>query len=267
MLNRKKFFIPLLIVLNITCTATTQVFQLAKFDYKSVAVLPTFTQRNIKWAFLSREGYGITKKYTYDAFSGGRDKGETDVTLSAAREFHEEGILWEALGLSLEYIEKFINPDKTDNTWLVIAYSKAKNICNPKSKDIRNVTYIVNFNRYKTKLFNNFYDARDREEARYNELGVAGKHRHNTEKDRIAKVRWSDLKEAIINQENSSDPVCVCAKVMDPITRKFNNEAITLRPILVMTLRPFFLNEEYEQDENEKIRHYKEVESINHDEI
>jgi hypothetical protein len=258
MIQSKKLFAPLFVALHILCTINAQTFQLSKFDYKSAAVLPTVTKRNEKWAVLAREGYGITKKHTYDAFSGGRDEGETDVTFSAAREFHEEAILEHVLRWGLKETERFINPDKTENTWLVIAYEKDKDINNPKSRIIRNVTFITNFNKYKTKFFNNFYDARKREIARYEAEGIPGKYRTTTEKDRIARVRWTDLKYAIINQENPDDSVYVCAEVMDPITQKFNKETITLRPILVITLRPFFLSKDYEKGENEKIRYYEE---------
>ena len=257
MILNKKFFAPL-IALTVISSITPHTFKLDLFDYKSAAVLAFFTKRKEKWAILSREGYGITKKHTYDAFSGGRDAGEIDVTLSAAREFHEEGILWEAVGLNLEDVEKFINPFTSKNTLLVLAYERDKNNNNPKSKDIRNVTYLVNFNKYKTKLFNNFYDARAQEIARYEAAGIPGKDRHTTEKDRIAKVRWTDLRTAIINQEKSSDPVYVGAYVLDPETRKFNKETVLLRPILVITLRPFLLNCEYEEGNNEKIRYYSD---------
>ena len=256
MLNIRKLFLPLLVVLNMSAMENIQEFQLATYDYKSAAVLPTFTRRNTKWAILSREGYGTTSKHTYDSFSGGRDEDEIDVTFSAAREFHEEAILNLTLGWDLEKTEKIINPDKTKNTWVIIARSRDRNIHNPKSRSIKNVTYLTNFTRYTTQLFNNFYDAREKEIARYDELGTKGHHRHTTEKDRIAKVRWSDLRDAIISQEQSRDPVYVCAQVMNPTTRLFEKKTITLRPILVITLRPFLLNEPYEQGENEKIRHY-----------
>lgn len=258
MLINKKFFIPLLITFNTFGVFNLQEFQLTDFDYKSTAVLTTFTKRKEKWVIVTREGYGISKKHTYDAFSGGKDEGETDVVLSGAREFHEEAILQEVLGWSLEHTKKFINPFNNEYTWLTFAYSKDKDPDNPKSRDVRNVTFCVNFTKYKTKLFNNFYDARAREQARYNELGIPGKHRHTTEKDRIAKIRWQDFKNAIICQEHPDDIVTVCADVMNPHTRTFNREFITLRPILVMTFRPFFLNCEYERGENEKIRLYSE---------
>ncbi len=253
----KRFLTPLFIVLSLLSTFTTQSFQLAEYDHKSAAVLPTFTRRNIKWAILSREAYGVTKKHTYDSFSGGRDKGETHAAQTAAHEFLQEAILELVLGWSLEDTENFINPEK-EYTWNVIAYSKDKNPHNPKSRDVRNVLYIVNFNQYKTQLFNKFYDAREQELQRYEAARTPGKYRTTTEKDRLAKVRWKDLENAILNQKNKNDLVSVGAYVLDPETQQFNKETVILRPILIMTLRPFFNCQPYEEGENEKIRHYSE---------
>lgn len=257
MLLRKKILTPLYIALQILSTFSLQSFQLAEYDYKSAAVLPTFTHRSIKWAILSREGYGISKKYTYDSFSGGRDKGEIHPTQTAAHEFLQEAILELVLKWDLDDAEKFIDPEK-ENTWMVIAYSKDKNQNNPKTRDVRNVLYIVNFNKYKNKLFDNFYDARAQEMARYEALHIPTRHRTTTEKDKLAKVRWKDLKSAILSRENSNDPVTMQAYVLDPKTQDFHKELITLRPILVMTLRPFFNCQPYDEGDNEKIRHYYE---------
>ena len=251
MIYIKKLWLPLLIAFNIASITIghVQTFRLSQFDHKSAAVLPTFTHRNIKWAILSREAYGRTKKYTYDAFSGGKDKGETHPLQTAAHECLQEAILERVLDLDLEDVEKFIDSDN-EYTWVVVAYEKDRNPETPQSRDVRNVTYIVNFNKYKTKLFNKFYNAREQEKK----LG----HYTTTEKDRLAKIRWKDLKYAIINQENKYDPVTVSAYVLNPETRTFHEEIITLRPILVMTLRPFLLGCYYEQGENEKIKYYNE---------
>ncbi len=257
MILNKKFFTPLVIALTIVSSITPHTFHLDQFDHLSAAVLPTFTHRNIKWAILSREGYGITKKHTYDSFSGGKDKGETHPIQTAAHEFLQEAILEHVLNWNLEDVEKFIDPEN-EYTWVVIAYEKDTDLNNPKNRAVRNVTYIVNFNKYKTKLFKQFYAAREQEMARYEAAGIPGKHRTTTEKDRLAKVRWRDLGNAILNQENKNDPVTVSAYVLDPKTQKFNKEIITLRPILVMTLRPLFLGSEYEHGENEKIKYYDE---------
>ena len=252
----KKFLIPLLF-LQALSIFNLQSFQLAEYDHKSASVLPTFTRRNIKWAILSREAYGRTKKYQYDSFSGGRDKGETHPVQTAAHEFLQEAILDLVLGWNLEDTENFIDPEKEYN-WMTLAYSKNKNPNNPKSRDVRNVLYIVNFNKYKTQFFNKFYDARAQELQRYEAARTPSRYRTTTEKDRLAKVRWKDLEDAILNQKNKNDPVTVSAYVLDPETNYFDKEIITLRPILVMTLRPFFNCQPYEEGENEKIRHYFE---------
>lgn len=256
MVHSKKLWLPLLLILNVTFPtfSKVQTFRLSQFDHLSAAVLPTFTHRNIKWAILSREAYGSSKN-SYDSFSGSKDKGETHPIETAAHEFLQEAILERVLNWNLDDTETFIDPEN-EYTWVVVAYEKDKKPNNLKSRAVRNVTYIVNFNKYKTKLFNKFYDAREQEMARYKAAKTPGKYRVTTEKDRLAKVRWSDLEKAIVNQKNGQDPVTVSAYVLDPETKKFNKEIITLRPILVMTLRPLFLKHSYEQGENEKIRYY-----------
>src|SRR5579863_415223 len=174
MVHSKKLWLSLFLALNIASPAIgkVQTFRLSQFDHLSAAVLPTFTHRNVKWAILSREAYGRTKKHTYDAFSGGKDKGETHPIQTAAHEFLQEAILELVLDWDLKDVEKFIDPEN-ENTWIVVAYepyfailrqasdfAKASSDTQDermKSRPIRNVTYIVNFNKYKTKLFNNFY--------------------------------------------------------------------------------------------------------------
>lgn len=262
MIHSRKLWLPLLIALN-TISPTlskVQTFRLSQFDHLSAAVLPTFTHRNIKWAILSREGYG-KDKHTYDSFSGGKDKGETHPIQTAAHEFLQEAILEPILDWDLDDVKKVIDP-KNEYTWVVVAYERPYSAKATKGRNsgraIRNATYIVNFNKYKTKLFNNFYDAREQEIARYNAANTPGKYRVTTEKDRLAKVRWKDLEKAIVNQKHTNDLVTVSAYVLDPQTNRFNKETITLRPILVITLRPFFLNRAWEQGENEKIRYYDE---------
>lgn len=254
--THKKFFTPILIALQLLSVFNLQSFLLSDYNHYSAAVLPTFTRRNIKWAILSREAYGRSKKHQYDSFSGGKDKGETHPIQTAAHEFLQEAILDLTLGWNLEDTECFIDPEK-EYTWNVIAYSKDRNPNNPQSRDVRNVLYIVNFNKYKTQFFNKFYGARAQELERYESEGTPSKYRTNTEKDRIARVRWKDLEDAILNQKNSN-LVSVSAYVLDPETQYFNKEMITLRPILVMTLRPFFNSQSYEEGENEKIRLYQE---------
>ncbi len=224
-IRSKKLWLPLLILLNIALPtfSKVQTFRLSQFDHLSAAVLPTFTQRNIKWVILSREGYGVNKKHTYDAFSGGKDKGETHPIQTAAHEFLQEAILERILEWDLDDAEIFIDPNN-EYTWIVVAYERPYSAKASKGKPIRNATYIVNFNKYKTKLFNKFYDAREQEMARYDAANTPGKYRVTTEKDRLAKVRWKDLEKAIVNQEDKNDPVTVSAYVLDPEAKKFSEK-------------------------------------------
>lgn len=258
MLSTKKFFIPLLIALNIisisniTCMENIQTFDLDTYPCKSASVTPVYTHKDKLCVIPTREAEGKDqkkggKKYTYDDFSGGSEKKDTNPLASAAREFWEEAMLQETLGWNIEDTENFIK----ENTLYAIAYTKDPNPHNPKSRDVRNVTYIVNFDKYADKLFANFYDARKSEQARYKKLGTRRRHQHTTEKDKIASILWDDLKEASITNKKT-----IWAAVKDPQTKRFKKEQVTLRPFFPSKLRPFFLDMPYEQGENDNIRHY-----------
>jgi len=232
----------------------TPAFRLDEFNYLSASVLPRYTHNNQEYVILTREARGYPqkeggKKYTYDDFSGARDEGENNVLVSAAREFHEEGILEAALGWSLEDTIRVVKNNLID----IIAYEEDPKT--PNSRAIRNVTYIIKFNEY-TKLFNNFYTALNKERARYKKLGTKANDQVTTEKDFIAAVLWNDLKNAIINQKNPNEFTKVSALVKDSKTGSFQKEQITLRPFLVIKLRSFFLNKPYQTGEFNKIRYY-----------
>ena len=235
-----------------------QTFKLDTLNYLSASVLPKYTHNKRDYVILTREARGNPqqqggKLHTYDDFSGARDEGENDVLISAAREFHEEGILQGALGWNLDKTIKFVK----DNTSYVIAYTKDQDINTPNNRGpISNVTYIVNFDAYATKLFNNFYTARDKERIRYEKLGKKPHYQVTMEKDMIASVLWDDLKNAIISQKNTNEPVRVQALVKDNKKDSFHKEEIVLRPFLPIKLRSFFLDQPYEKGENSKIRYY-----------
>jgi hypothetical protein len=223
-----------------------QTFRLDEFNYLSASVLPMYTHNNKKYVILTREARGYPqkeggKKYTYDDFSGARDEGEDNVLVSAAREFHEEGILEAALGWSLEDTIRYVKSNIID----IIAYEAPQQT--PNSKPIRNVTYIVQFNEYK-KLFDTFYAALEREKARHKKLGTKPNDQVTTEKDIIAAVLWDDLKQGTFAK--------VDALIRDSKKNSFHKEQITLRPFLTMKLRSFILNKPYERGEFDKIKYY-----------
>jgi hypothetical protein len=253
MLSIKKKFVPLLITL-IIFSINIEAFQLNEFDYRSASVLPTFIdQKNIRYVILSREANGRDKGM-FDDFSGKRDEGESNPTLSAAREFHEEGILGKTLRWNVTDTLNFIDPDK-ENTYVVIVYSKDKD-----TRNIRNVTYIVDFGEYQNIFFNNFYNARHEEQIRYRKHGTKRSHRHTIEKDRIAIVNWDNLINTVTKQKGTANPLYIQAFVMNPETKSFQEQTITLRPFLAVKLRPFLLNLSYEESENKKIRFYNKNE-------
>jgi hypothetical protein len=234
-------------------------FNLGTFTCMSASVLPVYTQNQQEYVILTRESRGNPqeqggKLHTYDDFSGACEaEDKYEPLLSAAREFHEEGNLKKTLGWSLNETINFVK----NNIKEVIVYTKDidKNI--PGSRQIKNVTYVINFDKYKDKLFNNFYPVIEKEIAYYKKAGKSLR-QVTLEKDKIAAVAFNDLKEAISYQKiiSGASPVRVQALVRDEKTKKFNKEKIVLRPFLAIKLHSHFLNLSYEQGENSTIKHY-----------
>ena len=209
---------------------------LSDFDYQSASVLPTYFERGTKYAILSREKYGRDKG-KYDDFSGKRDEGEGHPVITASREFHEEAVIEDTIGLSLGETRDYIDIYTSKNTQFIIA--------NTTARGAKNVTYITSFKKYKNQFIKNFYSA----------VKNATKP-ENREKDRIALVKWNDLRQAIVDQPHSKAPVYVHACVINPDTNEHENECILLRPYLAIKLRPFFCNEKYTEGKSRKIRFY-----------
>lgn len=230
--------------------------KLSDLDFKSGSVLPFFTLHGTKYALLSREAAGKSKG-TYDDFGGSRDPGE-DPETTAAREFFEEAMVWGCIGLDLAATKDFITVDK-GNTEFVVVFD-------------HNVAYIVDFNLYKNKFFDNFYKVRIKMRKvfahlkRQRNLTMNPTQKKNLErkikkcwavleKDRLAMVKWDTL-QAIIARSRESTGITVSAAVLSPRDRKWYEENITLRPYFVKKLRPFFMDKKYEVGENQKIRFY-----------
>jgi hypothetical protein len=204
-------------------------------------VLPVYRHRNIKYAILAREAYGKDRG-TYDDFGGSRDVGENHPVVTAAREWDEEGLVHQITGLSEREILDYIDIAQSDNTECIVAYSR--------SEKIKAVVYITNVAPYKSKLLHNFYKERNR-----------ARQFKNKEKDRIACVQLTELRDALVNSDGSLS-VQVYAYVLDPKTNKFNQELVTLRPFFVSKLRSYFLDTSYRQGLNKKIRFYFEGQRV-----
>jgi|GEM_PF-2545046 len=255
MLLPKKIFLPLLTTLTIACMANSQsvklntkkeVFKLNSYPCESASVLPLYTDNNKSYVILTREADGPSKN-TYDDFSGGRNENEANALTVATREFWEEAILGETLGWSIQDTEKFIK----ENALFIIVYSKDKDPNNPESRSAKNVTYIVNFNAYAKPLFDNFYNALEKEKRRYQLLGTKHSQRVTTEKDSIASVLWDDLQDASVKHRSR-----IQACVLNPQTQKFENKEVIARSFLTAKIRPFLCDQPYEEGENDTIRHY-----------
>lgn len=243
--KRSKIFLSLAIVSQLiigsayTMQAPNQQLQkLSNYNFYAAAVLPVthFTSKKTgkatKYVILGREAAGKDVG-TYDDWGGSRDKGEKHPVETAAREFYEEGILKDTLGMDLKTTTAFIDPKSKANE-VVIASERA-------------VTYIVNFTSDDiVKFRKNFNAARNKQTSW-----------KNKEKDRIATVRW-DVFVAAIQGSKFNKGVTVNARLIDPATGKEDKNAttITLRPWLVKRLRPYVTNQQFQYGQNKKIRFY-----------
>jgi len=267
MMLNKKFIALLLVALNLSsCTLNTKSIRtqsqqtpttttkkhrpqpaslapkLSELKYKSASVLLYyFDRQGVKKVILADEAHGWDRT-TFADFGGKRDNGETHPVQTAAHEMYEEAIIPDTLGWSLNQTRDFIDIAKNNSTHLITVYSNKK-MCH--------VTYFTDFTPYRNIFFREFPIARKN--------ATQGKFR---EKNKLAIVTWDDLKDVVSKQRSSSTPrnmpVRMSALVQNPRTGRFNTELITLRPSLVISLRPFFLNRSYVQGWSKKIRFYNE---------
>ena len=230
-MKKKRIFLFLIAALH--CALPTNILsalRLSTYGYGSASVLPICKHHSAKCIILGREAFGKSRG-SYDDFGGGRDKGENHPVITAAREFFEEAILALSIKLSLAETQNYIDIAKTSHTINIIVHA-------------RNVTYIINFNRYKKLFLKNFYKAR--------------KQTNNPlwrEKDRIALVKWDMLKKTINDNSNNSG-LQIEAWEVDPITQLLNKKIIILRSSFVKKLRSFFMDKQYRQGLDKKIRFY-----------
>lgn len=208
---------------------------LTTFRYKGAGVLPLYAYNNELQVVLAREAHGRDKG-TYDSFGGSRDSHEHNPIITGGREFAEEAISQKTIGLSAFAVAQYIDPYKNKNTSFVAV-----------SKRTEYVLFFTRFDQYMNRFINTFYTTLR-----------STKHFKHQEKDRIARVPWNALSNAIRGNKNNST-VTVSATIIDPRGQRFNHqEQIRLRPILVKMLRPYFENHHSEGDaRNPKtIRYY-----------
>lgn len=198
---------------------------LSDFDYDGASVLP-YTKWQGKadnFFLLARERYG-TDKETYDAFGGAKEP-QDQATIkgikkyhpinTAAREFAEESLgLFGTKDAIMKHID--VIAGKPTNTAAIIANSNKK--------------FVVYISYFPYQTFDNF-----KKEFYRKPLG---------EKDRIAHVKESTLRDAIAKAERDAQgrlktPIKVWATVFEP-NGKEHAEEIKLRPVFVSTLQSYF---------------------------
>jgi len=215
--------------------------RLSEFDFGAGSVLPTFINQNgTRYLILSREANNGADTGTYDDFGGKRDKigpknnqkKEAHPVITASREFFEEAILSLSIGMSLPDTKKFIDVDNIYTEYVIAC------------ANVKYVIYITDFTKYADTFFANFYDA----------FNTTTSH-HSKEKDRIAIVEWDALK-TVVNNAPFNTGVVMDALVLNPLDQKWYTEKITLRPIFVKKLRPFWMDKPYQQGLSSKIHFY-----------
>lgn len=211
--------------------------ELLNFKYKSASVLPFMLlpeeNGNMMYVILGREAGGKNAGL-YDDFGGRRDPGEIDPARTAAREFAEEGLTKQSLGMGKGTMQRYIDPEG-DNTELVLATKRA-------------VMFITRFSAPEIVAFREKFF-----QALIEQTDV-----HKKEKDVIATVSFAQLLHAVKNAD-SNDGITVSAYLTDPEAGKendFRRSTITLRPLLVRKLRPLALGQSFRVGKNPKIRFY-----------
>lgn len=213
--------------------------KLSDFDWNGASVL-IYTNFNPKvgnYFMLAREKYGADKG-TYDAFGGAKEAKDKTPLNTAAREFSEEsrGLLGNQQAVTEHMLKK---SGTLANARSIIA-NEAKKF----------VVYIVAYN---PKEF------RDLTDNFYKQQKVSMKPAEK-EKDMLAHVKESDLRDAIKNAKRDSQnklitPITVEAFVFQPNGDRIK-EKITLRPLLVSTLESFFKDLAYTQGDIPELRIY-----------
>jgi len=219
------------------CEATS----LSHFDYGAAWVLPIAFISDSKtspadYIILGREAFG-NDAGTYDAFGGKRDRAEEKHCIdTAAREFAEEALSHETLGMSHHEVKHYLELAQ-GNTLDILAIHDLK-------YHARTVTYITRFSQDSIQmLIKNFPAAR-----------VKAHHHHEKEKDALALVKLSDFEQAV-QSSSSNSGVTVPATVVN-LQGTTSQEVIPLRPIFVRLLRCYVENKPYEAGDDSRIRFY-----------
>ncbi len=234
------YFKSLIFILSVGTIATQSIAQnipapsLSQFNFGAASVLPTY--KNTKgqtMVVLSREAYGRDKG-TYDDFGGKRDAGELHPELTAARECLEELILEKTGPIKFSSVRKHINVNSGNTDHIIARTSK------------KSVVYITDFSKYWTNIRKKFYSARHN--AKQSKL---------REKDHLVVVPLTSLQKAIVQSKPGQTVTMHAYGINKNGSYQTKTMTITLRPFLVVKLKPFFQNQPFQPGRNKKIRFYQ----------
>lgn len=217
---------------------------LKNFNYTGASVLPMTSwagKPGVKYVLLSEEAHGRDKG-TWDDFGGAKDPYEIDPLQTAAREAWEESV--NLLTKNQNFLTNYISLS-ANNTQDVIA-----------SIDKQMVTYITNFeSTYLEHLTKNFHSKLRRTTDP-----------HQTEKSRLAWVKYDDLKNVIANAPRNATgqliaPIRVTANIINPadpsVKGQIRGQQIPLRLVFVSKLQEFFKDAPYVQGQDPRIKFFK----------
>ncbi len=221
MIQRVHRYIPLVLIALVVTPFPAVALNLESFKHTGAWVMPLVTcsmpEGNVDYIVIARETWGRDAGL-FDAFGGKRDGTET-AQETAAREFAEEAITHETLGMDEAAVLNYIDL-KAGNTEAVLA-------CDDQNCGAKNVLYITRFSEAQMS---------------YLKTSFAGAHRrathsHYKEKDALAFARFDALKEAL-RTSTSSHGIEVAAEVTD-LGGTTSTQSIEMRPVLVKILRGY----------------------------
>jgi hypothetical protein len=234
-----RFSLVAILILGSSLGAVQNRQSLKSVRFDAGFLLPVFELKQghstKKYVLLGREAGGKDAG-TFCAGGGSRDRGEKPWD-TVAREFLEEMISPWSQQQMLDYIDP-----RLDNTKSIMVFGLGKSTV---------VSYITNFSYATIKdIKENFYKRRKAAFLwRYREM------------DQLGMIAWNDLRDAIL-KSSSNVGVQVQALVWNPKKNRDESELITLRPVQVAMLRPYFCDQKYKTRSytpglEPKVRFYK----------
>jgi 8-oxo-dGTP pyrophosphatase MutT (NUDIX family) len=206
--------------------------------FTGASVLPMYEKHSEVYVVLGREAYGKDKG-KWDAWGGGRDRGESDPERTASREFYEEAILEKTIGFTWNAISDWVSTDYYF-TQTVLA------------KEVSREKYYVMY------LTMYFEDQIRSLRHRFGKARKEARDSHCREKNGIAIVRLDDLISAIYYSNSNHGIEAPGYKVnLSNGHISSHQSQILLRPLLAKVLRPYVEGRNYIEGRDPRERYYR----------